>query len=136
MHPRSIFVIELLPHEVVDLTTAGQLGVTARLGAEAIRWPSATGAGQSVAVFIDQLRPASHADVVRSFDLTHDAVNAIDAGTSVTTLISALNDAPLVELGAISAMRSPRAAKESSRRRCPVDGARHEPSLHRHSSAR
>lgn len=27
-------------------------GVAARLGAEAIRWPSATGAGQSIAVFI------------------------------------------------------------------------------------
>jgi RES domain-containing protein len=119
MHPRSIFVIELLLHEVVDLTAPGQLeawgltaqdlvseslqrcqevaGVAARLGAEAIRWPSATGAGQSVAVFIDQLRPGSHADIVRSFDLTHDALKAIAAGTSVTTLIPALKDTPLVE---------------------------------------
>lgn len=57
MHPRSIFVIELLLHEVVDLTAAGQLGVAARLG------------------------------------------------------------------------------KESSQRRCPVDGTHHEPGLHRQSSA-
>ena len=71
-------------------------GVAARLGAEAIRWPSATGAGQSVAVFIDQLRPGSHADVVRSFDLTHAALKAIGAGTSVTALIPALKDTPLI----------------------------------------
>lgn len=119
MHPRSIFVVELLLHEVVDLTARGQLdawgltaqdlvssdlqrcqevaGVAARLGAEAIRWPSATGAGQSIAVFIDQLRPGSHADVVRSFDLTHDALKAIGAGALVTALIPALKDTPLVE---------------------------------------
>jgi RES domain-containing protein len=119
MHPRSLFLIELLLHEVVDLTAPGQLGawgltaqdlvsndlqrcrevagVAARLGAEAIRWPSATGAGQSVAVFIDQLRPGSHADVVRRFDLTHDALKAIDAGASVTALIPALKDTRLVE---------------------------------------
>jgi hypothetical protein len=119
MHPLSIFVIELLLHEVVDLTTPGQLdawgltaqdlisgdlqrcqevaGVAARLGAEAIRWPSATGAGQSVAVFIDQLRPGSHADAVRSFDLTHDALKAIAAGASVVALIPALKDTTLFE---------------------------------------
>lgn len=119
MYPRSIFMIELLLHEVVALTALGQMhawgltaqdlvgdslqrcqevvGVAARLGAEAIRWPSATGAGQSIAVFIDQLRPGSHADVVRSFDLTHDALKAIAAGASVTVLIPALKDTPLVE---------------------------------------
>jgi hypothetical protein len=59
MHPRSIFVIDLSLHEVIDLTASGQLeswgltsrdlvsddmerchevaGITARLGAEAMR---------------------------------------------------------------------------------------------------
>jgi RES domain-containing protein len=119
LHPRSMFVVELLLHEVIDLTVPGQLhawgltaqdlasdslqrcqevaGVAARLGAEAIRWPSATGAGQSIAVFIDQLRPGSHADVVRSYDLTHDALKAIATGASVTALIPDLKDTPLVE---------------------------------------
>ncbi len=67
MHPRSIFLIDLHVHELVDLTAPGQLdawgltsedlvsddmtrcqeaaGVAARLGAEGIRWASATGSG-------------------------------------------------------------------------------------------
>lgn len=67
MHPRAIFVIVLNLHEVVDLTVPGQLeawgltsndllademercqevaSVAARLGAEAVRWPSATRGG-------------------------------------------------------------------------------------------
>jgi RES domain-containing protein len=119
MHPRSMLVIELLLHEVVDLTAPGQLdawgltaqdpvgddrrrcqevaGVAARLGAEAIRWPSATGAGQSLAVFVDQLRPGSHADIIQSFDITFDALEAIAAGTLVTAIIPALEEFRLVE---------------------------------------
>lgn len=85
MHPRSIFVLELLLHEVLDLTVPGHLetwGLTAsdllnddmvrcrevvdaaaRRGVEAIRWASATGAGQSLAVYVDQLHPGSHIEI-------------------------------------------------------------------------
>lgn len=119
MHPRSIFVIDLLLHEVVDLTAPGQLeawgltardlmsddmercqeaaGIAARLGAEAIRWASATGAGQSFAVFIEQLRPGSHAEILERFDLTRETLSAIATGASVATLIPALRDMPLLE---------------------------------------
>jgi RES domain-containing protein len=119
MHPRSIFVIDLLLHEVVDLTAPGQLevwglsardlanddmqrcqevaGVAARLGAEAIRWSSATGAGQSLAVFVDQLRPGSHAEILRNIDLTHDLLGAVAGGASVTTLLPSLRDLPLLD---------------------------------------
>lgn len=119
MHPRSIFVLDLLLHNVVDLTspeqleawglTAGDLasddmercqevaGVAARLGAEAIRWASATGAGQSCAVFVGQLQPGSHAEILESFDLTREMLGAIATGASVATLIPDLSDMPLLE---------------------------------------
>lgn len=119
MHPRSIFVIDLLLQRVVDLTAPGQFDawglsardlanddmqrcqevadVAARLGAEAIRWSSATGAGQSLAVFVDQLRPESHIEFSRSIDLTRDMLGAAAGGASVTTLIPALRDLPLLD---------------------------------------
>jgi RES domain-containing protein len=114
MHPRSIFVIDLFLHEVVDLTAPGQLeawglterdllsddlarcqevaGIAARLGAEAMRWTSATGAGQSLAVFVDQLRPGSHVEIIKSFDLTREMLAAAATGASVATVIPALSD--------------------------------------------
>jgi RES domain-containing protein len=114
MHPRSILVIDLSLHEIIDLTAPRQLdswgltspdlvsddmercqevaGIVARLGAEAIRWPYATGSGQSLAVFVDQLRPGSHAEVSKSFDLTREMLGAVATGASVTTLIPALGD--------------------------------------------
>jgi RES domain-containing protein len=119
MHPRSIFEVDLLLHEVLDLRVPGQLeswGLTqgdllsdetarcqevaslaARLGAEAIRWTSATGAGQSLAVFVDQLRPGSHAEIVRSFDLTREMLGAIASGASATAFIPALRGVPLLD---------------------------------------
>jgi hypothetical protein len=119
MHPRSIFVIDLLLHEVIDLTAPGQLeswgltrrdllsddmercqevaDISARIGAEAIRWTSATGAGHSLAVFVDQLRPGSYAEIRKSFDLTREVLGGIAAGASVRTLIPALSDIPLLD---------------------------------------
>jgi RES domain-containing protein len=116
MHPRSIFVIDLYLHEVVDLTRPGQLAawglthqdlssndmercqeaaaVAAQLGAEAIRWASATGAGQSLAVFVDSLLPGSHAEIIRSVDLTREMLGAIEKGTSVRTIVPSLDDIP------------------------------------------
>ncbi len=119
MHPRSVFVIDLLLQEVIDLTAPGSLeswgltqrdlargdmercqevaGIAARVGAEAIRWTSATGAGKSLAVFVDQLRPGSHADIAKGFDLTADMLRAIASGASVTALIPALSEIPLLD---------------------------------------
>lgn len=119
MHPRSIFVLDLLLHEIVDLTESAHLegwgltasdllnddmvrcrevaGIAARLGVEAIRWASATGAGQSLAVFVDQLRPGSHAEISGRFDLSREMLDAIATGTALTTLLPALRDMPLLE---------------------------------------
>ena len=119
MHPRSIFVLDLLLHEVVDLTVSAHLeswglaasdllnddmvrcqevaGIAARLGVEAIRWASATGAGQSLAVFVEQLRPGSHAEISGRFDLSREMLDAIATGTALTTLLPALRDMPLLE---------------------------------------
>jgi|GEM_PF-2171555 len=118
MHPRSIFVIDLHLHEVVDLTALGQLeawgltpqsllsddvgrcqevaAVAARLGAEGIRWASATGAGQSLAVFVDSLLPGSHAEIARTFDLTREMLAAIDGGASLRAVIPSFGDIPLL----------------------------------------
>jgi RES domain-containing protein len=118
MHPRSLFVVDLLLHKVVDLTTSERLaawgltagdvgsddmsrcqevaGVAAQHGAEAIRWNSATGTGQSLAIFVEKLLPGSHAEVVRAFDLTRAMLGAIERGASVTSLIPELTAIPLL----------------------------------------
>ena len=114
MHPRSIFVINLFLHAVVDLTASGQLeawGLTAedlandemdrcrevaegaaRMGAEGIRWTSATGTGKSVAIFLDHLRPGSRVDIVRAFELTREGLRSIQDGASVASVLPDLGE--------------------------------------------
>ena len=113
MHPRAIFVVDLHLHQVVDLTAFGQLeawGLTQqdlvsdemercqevaviaeRLGAEGVRWASATGLGHSLAVFVEKLRPGSHAEIVRTFDLTREMLAALERGDPVRTIIPTLS---------------------------------------------
>ena len=75
--------------------------MAARLGAEAIRWPSATAAGRSFAVFVENLQPGSHAEIVKSFDLARDTLAAIQDGVPLPTLLPELSEFPLVvQLGA------------------------------------
>lgn len=110
MHPRSIFEVDLYLQEAVDLTAAGQLdvwgltpedlvsedmtrcrevaAVAAEHGAEAIQWASASGAGESIAVFVENLRAGSHVEVVRTFDLTREMLRAIEQGTRVRGILS------------------------------------------------
>lgn len=119
MHPRSIFVLDLRPHRVADLTVSGALdawglrpvdlpgddftrcqevvAVAARLGAEAIRWGSATGAGHSLALFVEHLFPGSRVEVAREVGLTRDALAALDAGARVTDLVPDLAEVPLLK---------------------------------------
>lgn len=118
MHPRAVFVVDLQLHEVVDLTKPGALdvwgltredleapdfarcqevaAVAARLGAEAIRWPSSTGSGQSLAVFVESLQPGSRAEISRTFEITRAMLGALQSGASVTTLIPELATIPLL----------------------------------------
>jgi hypothetical protein len=110
MHPRSIFEVDVRVQEAVDLTAHGQLdvwgltpldlvsddmtrcrevaAVAAERGAEAIQWASATGAGVSIAVFVENFQAGSHAEVVRTFDLSREMLRAIEQGTPVRGILS------------------------------------------------
>jgi RES domain-containing protein len=118
MHPRALFLLDLHLREVVDLTSTGELdawgltsadlddddltrcretaAVAARLGAEAIRWASATGSGQSLAVFVEQLLPGSRVDISRTFEITRPMLGALESGTPVSTLIPELSSVHLL----------------------------------------
>jgi hypothetical protein len=70
-------------------------GIAARLGAEAMQWSSATGAGQSLGVFVERRRPGSHAEILRSIDLSNEILISVAAGASLMTQVSALGDLPI-----------------------------------------
>lgn len=89
--PRSMFVLEVMLHRILDLVEPdirGDWGLSeedlesdeyspcqevaaaaAAAGFEAIRWPSATGSGISLAVFFDRLVPGSVMHVRAEYDL-------------------------------------------------------------------
>ena len=118
MHPRALFVVELDLQKVVDLTRPGALeawGLTAEdlvdgdmsqcqalaagaaeRGAEGIRWRSATGAGQSIAVFLQQLGPQSRVRLSSTFDLTREMLARLEAGERVVDLVPAVGGIPLI----------------------------------------
>jgi RES domain-containing protein len=118
MHPRSIFGLDLALQAVVDLTTPEQLDawgltpndlvdesmercrevaeVAVEAGVEAIRWPSASGAGQSFAIFIERLRAGSHIKIETTIDVTRQMLAALERGESVLQLLPALANLPLV----------------------------------------
>jgi hypothetical protein len=52
--------------------------------------------GQSLAVFVDQLQPGSHAEIATRLDVPLQMLDAIVKGASATTLIPALGDIPLL----------------------------------------
>jgi hypothetical protein len=116
--PRSIFPLELFLQSVVDLTTPERLeawgltpndlvdasmkrcrevaAVAGQLGAEAIRWPSATGAGQSFAIFVDQLRRGSRVRIANSFEIMRPMLDALARGASITALLPEIAELPLI----------------------------------------
>ncbi len=118
MHPRSIFVLDLALQAVVDLTAPMQLEawgltpndlvdenmhrcrevaeVAAEAGAEAVRWPSATGAGQSFAIFMERLRSGSHVKVATIMGLTREMLAALERGEPISQLLPALTNLQLV----------------------------------------
>ena len=55
-------------------------------GAEAIMWPSATGRGVSLAVFLDRLTSGSSLDVIHTFELTPTVLNSVEAGVPIVTI--------------------------------------------------
>lgn len=85
--PRTLFAAEVRLHRVLDLTCAdgrANAGLTTQsltsddwsacqevarrsrqMGYEAIRFPSATGAGENLAIFLDRLGPGSYIRIIR-----------------------------------------------------------------------
>jgi RES domain-containing protein len=114
MHPRSIFALRIDLHAMVDLT--GQNGLVAwgltssdlesddftrcqevtaqaaQRGAEGVRWASATGRGQSLAIFIEQLLPGSIVEIAHEFVLSREMLAALDAGADLAELLPELQD--------------------------------------------
>jgi RES domain-containing protein len=112
MHPRSVFVLTLSLGAVVDLTRPDALAawglsendlrnedftrcqevatVAAQHGAEAIRWRSATGTGQSFALFVDRLVPGSSVVIEHESILLREMLAQLQAGTDVMSLVSEL----------------------------------------------
>jgi RES domain-containing protein len=112
MEPCAIFVVAVAVDQVLDLTQPDEIarwGLTAhdfvaeelhrcqavaeaavQLGTEAIRWPSATGRGESLALFIDRFGARSRVELVRSFDLDAAALCAIEQGVPLATLLPAI----------------------------------------------
>jgi RES domain-containing protein len=113
VHPRSIFVLDIHLHAVADIRTRENLiawGLTAndvaaddmkrcqnmartaaQLGYEAVRWRSATGSGESLALYIDQLRPGSRTQVAQEFPLTHEMLNELQRNRPITALVPELS---------------------------------------------
>lgn len=118
VHPRSIFVLDVHLHAVADVRTTEGLAawgltardidadeidrcqeiaaVAARLGYEAVRWCSATGTGESLALYVDHLRPDSRVQIVDEFPLTREMLGELKRSTPVTALIPELLHYPLL----------------------------------------
>lgn len=112
VHPRSIFVLEVCLQVVADIRTAKSLsswslteadvaademrlcqemGASAiRRGYEAVRWHAATGAGESLAIYIDHMRPKSRVQIVAEHALTREMLSELQQGAQVTALVPEL----------------------------------------------
>jgi RES domain-containing protein len=112
VHPRSIFVLDVHLHVVADIRTVKSLAlwgltaddvnanemercqkmaaVTVQLGYEAVRWNAATGMGESLALYVDHLRPGSRVRIAAEYPLTREMLSDLQRGAHVTTLIPEL----------------------------------------------
>lgn len=112
MHPRSIFALSVDLHAIVDLTIPSALaawglsstdlesddftrchevaGVAAERGAEAVRWASVTGKGQSLAIYTERLIPGSVVQIAEEFILSREKLAALDAGADLAELLPEL----------------------------------------------
>jgi hypothetical protein len=66
--------------------------VAAQRGAEAVRWASATGKGQSLAIYIERLLPGSIVEIAQEFILSREMLAALDAGAELAELVPELQD--------------------------------------------
>jgi RES domain-containing protein len=108
VHPCALFVVGLSAERTIDLSIDTELerwGLTRAdltsddrsrsqkmaesafdSGAEAIMWPSATGRGMSLAVFLDRLDSNSRLDLLHTFELTPTVLNSVQAGVPIVTI--------------------------------------------------
>ena len=115
-HPCALFVVSLSVAKLVDLSNDEELqhwGLTradltnddlARTqemaeaafakNIEAILWPSATGRGLSLAVFLEHLAKGSQLDIVHSFELSPTVLNSLEAGVPIVTIHPLLSSFP------------------------------------------
>ena len=122
--PRSIFVVQVRLRAVLGLSTRVALDawglradslaaddfapcqevatLAAKNGAEGVRWASATGAGESVALFWDQRHAGSHVDLVDEFPVERHWFEDIVNGTPVSHFLPALHDYPRYALDSAS----------------------------------
>lgn len=118
--PRSIFVVRVQLRGVLALTTQAAFdawGLTnaslvdedfsrcqevatlaALQGAEGVRWPSATGSGESVAIFWDHLQASSHVTIEKELSVDRRWFDAIADGRPVSEFLPALREFPLYSL--------------------------------------
>lgn len=118
--PRSIFVVRVQLREVLVLNTPAvfaEWGLTAadlsaddftrcqevaklaaQRGAEGVRWPSATGSGESVAIFWESIHAASHVDLMQEFPVDRAWFDAIADGTPASHFLPQLQEFPLYAL--------------------------------------
>jgi RES domain-containing protein len=120
-HPCAILAVELDLMAIVDLTTRDAMDAwdlnendlssedmrrcqavaqrIVRAGAEGVRWPSAAGSGQSLAIFVDQLQPRSRAVIARTFPLSWEMLREIERGALTSHLLQELNALPMISSG-------------------------------------
>ena len=120
--PRSIFVVRVQLRGILALTAQAAFdawGLTtaslvdeefarcqevatlaAQRGAEGVRWSSATGAGESVAIFWDNLQAASHVTIEKEFSVDCRWFDGIADGRPVSDFLPALREFPLYSLDA------------------------------------
>lgn len=119
MHPRSMFVLTLSLHSVLDLTERDALAawglsendlkdedftrcqevatIAGQHGVEAIRWRSATGKGQSFALFVERLLPGSSVAIEHELILSREILAALQAGSNVSSLVPQLASLQLLD---------------------------------------
>jgi hypothetical protein len=118
MHPRSLFVLTLSLKTILNLTSSAleAWGLTAedlvsndftrcqevataaaQDGAEAVSWPSATGTGRSLALYVEHLSPASVVEIERELILSRSMLVKLDKGADIRALLPALQDSPRLE---------------------------------------
>jgi RES domain-containing protein len=118
-HPCALFVVSLSVANVVDLSVDEELerwGLTGadltsddhartqqvaesafERGVEAMLWPSATGHGLSLAVFLARLAEQSTLDIIHQIELTPSVVSSVDAGVPIAAAHPLLSTFPRVK---------------------------------------